>query len=324
MQLYTGYKNDMCFIRPNNADGIKRVNEWSDPNIPPTVTDNLPLKGYQILGINVLNRSNYGTSYKRNTYTIQSPSGFKFWISPDNLSELILKCKINNGLIENELMFNKTATRLILAGETPIPNLKSAEIVAGSAYATSTAKTAKVFYYYGKYHLKNLSTNEVKPYYAYYDMSCTNPVIFFTSRPKKLTHKAVFPSDLLSRISTYILNPQIIFYVDNDYYQKDKLMFSDYQYTNNTRALGNKTRYEKFDIVYFKEHNSYAYLSAKNVFTLFDFVNDNGNLTVVDNGATITSSSYYPVVAKLYFGKHNSCQLRTIDITNIGFLKNVK
>ncbi len=112
--------------------------------------DNIPLTGFKIVDV----VSRYSTSNK--WYRILDPRGFELEISADNLLNICINSKINNGLIEDECVWGKNnSAELILTSSEQYKTyceLKESgpvDLIAGEYYKDS--KTNVLYKYLGEY-----------------------------------------------------------------------------------------------------------------------------------------------------------------------------
>lgn len=195
-ELYIGFKDDLCFVRPNNQKGRTQVDNWRDKSIEPKIVLNEPQTGYTIQSINNLKRHNYGTSYKKNTFTVFTRYGYKLWISPDNLMELITNCTITHGDILDPLLFddkcNLTTTELVEDKKEKDKEkyLKQSDIKVMESYNVLSENTT--YLYLGKKRLINLLTKEVESVYCYISSArfwyTKKNFLVILKTPKKFSH----------------------------------------------------------------------------------------------------------------------------------------
>jgi hypothetical protein len=163
-KLYINYKIEqdntkLGFIcDPANKKQRETVDDWSKGNYwnkieNPCVgeeIDNIPLTGFKIVDV----VSRYSTSNK--WYRILDPRGFELEISADNLLNICINSKVNNGLIEDECVWGKNnSAELILTSSEQYKTyceLKESgpvDLVVGEFYKDS--KTNVLYMYLGEY-----------------------------------------------------------------------------------------------------------------------------------------------------------------------------
>lgn len=134
------------------VDAWSKGNYWNkieNPCVDEEI-DNIPLTGFKIVDV----VSRYSTSNK--WYRILDPRGFELEISADNLLNICINSKINNGLIEDECVWGKNnSAELILTSSEQYKTyceLKESgpvDLIAGEYYKDS--KTNVIYKYLGEY-----------------------------------------------------------------------------------------------------------------------------------------------------------------------------
>lgn len=134
------------------VDAWSKGNYWNkieNPCVGEEI-DNIPLTGFKIVDV----VSRYSTSNK--WYRILDPRGFELEISADNLLNICINSKVNNGLIEDECVWGKNnSAELILTSSEQYKTyceLKESgpvDLIAGEYYKDS--KTNVLYKYLGEY-----------------------------------------------------------------------------------------------------------------------------------------------------------------------------
>lgn len=134
------------------VDAWSKGNYWNkieNPCVGEEI-DNIPLTGFKIVDV----VSRYSTSNK--WYRILDPRGFELEISADNLLNICINSKVNNGLIEDECVWGKNnSAELILTSSEQYKTyceLKESgpvDLIAGEFYKDS--KTNVIYKYLGEY-----------------------------------------------------------------------------------------------------------------------------------------------------------------------------
>ena len=134
------------------VDAWSKGNYWNkieNPCVGEEI-DNIPLTGFKIVDV----VSRYSTSNK--WYRILDPRGFELEISADNLLNICINSKVNNGLIEDECVWGKNnSAELILTSSEQYKTyceLKESgpvDLIAGEYYKDS--KTNVIYKYLGEY-----------------------------------------------------------------------------------------------------------------------------------------------------------------------------
>ena len=134
------------------VDAWSKGNYWNkieNPCVGEEI-DNIPLTGFKIVDV----VSRYSTSNK--WYRILDPRGFELEISADNLLNICINSKVNNGLIEDECVWGKNnSAELILTSSEQYKihcELKESgpvDLIAGEYYKDS--KTNALYMYLGEY-----------------------------------------------------------------------------------------------------------------------------------------------------------------------------
>lgn len=183
-KLYIGLKNDASesiikgFIIEDGNSKIHlknriKVDNWRDKNLEPILIENTPMNGYVITKVLAL-RGSMGNSKCR--VQIKSPLGFEFWLSPKSIHNLLLHCKIDNGVILDELVIVMDG-EISLIPKNKIPStppkekkeyIKQSDISHNQIYKTANGD----LYSYGQKHkLFNLLDGSTATNYVYLKLS---------------------------------------------------------------------------------------------------------------------------------------------------------
>lgn len=146
----------------------KSWTNWSKTILPDVVNE--PLKGFKIFD-DVTRRSSYFGS-GRTMFNVCHPKGFYFEISSNNLAELVCRCTVINGVIQDEcvLSWDKTSLAILPATSSEYKeNIKHTEMINDGTVKIADLKIGHAYcdrnrnpagYYAGTFKVINFDINE--------------------------------------------------------------------------------------------------------------------------------------------------------------------
>ena len=301
-KLYINYKFErdntkLGFIcDANNQKQRETVDAWSKGNYwnkieNPCVgeeIDNIPLTGFKIVDV----VSRYSTSNK--WYRILDPRGFELEISADNLLNICINSKVNNGLIEDECVWGKNnSAELILTSSEQYKTyceLKESgpvDLVVGEFY--KDLKTNVLYKYLGEYTKLIFNKNT----YAFRNNEDDLLIVSKLESKQKLKmfvkvfefHKHAKRYDFVS-VSKSVSNR---FVKTNESFAFDDSLLNEP--VLNTKILRKKLIKNEFKYLYLASSSSDSVFLFKNANDIktYDFKNDT-NLNEVDSYIHYTKS----------------------------------